>query len=293
MAGLETVSVIVPCFNLGQYLEDAVDSARAQTHRDLEIVVVNDGSTDEGTLRALDRLRATEVIVVDSENRGLGAARSLGVSRSRGAFLLPLDADDLIRPTYVERTLAVLRERPEVKIAYAQTELFGEERGVWDMPYAFPEILWRNLIVCTALVRRGDYERAGGYKTMTYMGWEDWDLWLSIIDSAVTPPEHIGYQVPEPLFRYRIRGPSMIRSLDEGRNRTLRREIFLNHLELYCRHGEDPVNLKYRLDRLEREHDRMRRNYEGLQRSRALKLGRLLLSPLEALRRRLRDGESR
>ena len=283
--GKQRVSIVIPCFNLGDYLADTVDSALAQTHRDIEVVVVNDGSTDAKTYRIIDELSGPRVRTITTPNRGLGAARNTGIRASTGDYVLPLDADDLIVPTYAARAIEVLERDPRVRVAYSLVEQFGDETGILRIePYSLATMLVRNLIVCTAMFRRSDYDRTRGYsEKMSYLGWEDWNFWLSLIELDHGSLNEAAYCIPEPLFRYRIRAASMIRSRSEAELHQLRREVFLDHIDLYALHFEDPINLRHRLDELNHKYDRLRRDHEGLERSRALRFGRLLLSPIQFL----------
>ena len=92
------VSVIIPCYNQGACLEEAVDSVLAQTFQDFEILVVNDGSTDEATIRMLGKYERPKTRVIHTDNQGLAMARNNGIREARGAYILPLDADDKIGP---------------------------------------------------------------------------------------------------------------------------------------------------------------------------------------------------
>ena len=123
------VSVVVPVFNAGNLLRDALDSVSAQTYRDLEIVVVDDGSTDAATLAVLDEAeRRPATTVIHTPNRGPAAARNTAIERSVGTYILPLDADDTLAPTFLARTTAVLDAEPEVGICFTWVGLTGGHR---------------------------------------------------------------------------------------------------------------------------------------------------------------------
>ena len=277
------VSIIIPCFNLGQYIDEAVDSVLQQTFHDFEIIIVNDGSSDDYTNKLLDSFNRPKTKVITIANNGLGNSRNVGIKASSGEFILPLDADDIISPTYIEKALDVFTKKPGVKIVYCKAELFDKQNGLWEMPdFDFDLMLQKNLIFCSAFFRRADYNKTKGYATkMSYMGWEDWNFWLSLIELDVEHAEKAAYRIPEVLFYYRIRNVSMIRVLDENKDNILRREIFLDHINLYAKYFENPISLFYRLQRLENNYDKLNRNYIGLLNSRALKLGRILLKPFK------------
>ena len=177
------VSVIIPCFNQGAFLDEAVDSVLAQTFVDLEIIVVNDGSTDASTRHKLNTYRRDKTRVVTTDNQGLAAARNNGIAAAAGDYILPLDADDRIAPRYIEEAVAVLEAEPDTGIVYCQARLFGAVEADWLLPpYSIDEMLRDNVIFCSALFRRADWEPVGGYDTGMVYGWEDYEFWLSLIE---------------------------------------------------------------------------------------------------------------
>ncbi len=202
------VSVIVPCYNQGPTLQDTLDSIAKQTLRGCEVVVVDDGSTDAATREVLDSLSKSGIRVVRTGNQGLAAARNNGIAACRGRYILPLDADDLIAESYLEKAAAVLDARPEVGIVYCRAETFGEVQGAWQIPeYSLDEMLLDNIIFCAAMFRKEDWEKVGGYDPGMIHGWEDYDFWLSLIENGAEV-----YRIPEVLFYYRVMDSSMVRS---------------------------------------------------------------------------------
>ena len=136
------VSVIVPCYNQGQTLQDTLHSIASQTFGCFEVIVVDDGSTDPATIEVLGSVENSKTSVVHTTNQGLAAARNNGILASRGRYILPLDADDRIGETYLEKAAAVLDARPEVGIVYCRAETFGEVQGAWRIPdYSLDEML--------------------------------------------------------------------------------------------------------------------------------------------------------
>lgn len=227
------VSVVIPCYNLGEFLRDAVDSVRAQTLGAIEIVIVDDGSTETATRATLGELALEGVTVVHTVNQGLSAARNAGVARARGKYILPLDADDRIAPRFLEQATAVLEADADIGIVYGRVELFGEARGLWEQPdFSMPDMLLENLIVATALFRRDDWERLGGYRTKMIYGWEDWDYWLALVA--------LGRKVvrlPDVVFYYRIRNGSMTTRMTYVQKIRMFMNLLLRHWSLYLSHS--------------------------------------------------------
>jgi glycosyltransferase involved in cell wall biosynthesis len=223
------VSVVIPCFNLAEYLDEAIDSVLAQTFQDFEILVVDDGSNDPYTKNKLSSLNKPCVRVFRSENQGLAGARNLAIANAQGQYILPLDADDRLAATFLEKAAAVLDDRPEVGIVYSEVEWFGEKNGKWEVPaYRFPDILLDNVIVASALFRRSDWELVGGYSTEFRSRWEDYDFWLSLIERGRVP-----YRIPEVLFYYRQRAGSMTDSARRRDRAPLYEMLFRRHSEMY------------------------------------------------------------
>jgi hypothetical protein len=228
------VSVVIPCFNLGDYIEEAIESVLAQTFSSFEIIVVNDGSTDERTNAVLGTLTHPRVTIIHSENGGVGHARNLGIAQARGMFLCALDADDKLQPTYLEKTVAALEADRSLTFASTWLECFGEEQWIWKQYHCgFPHLLAECTVSTAAVVRREAVLAAGGYCTdMPEQGYEDWDLWISIVEQGGR-----GTIIPEPLLLYRKRVVSMSTTCCHGdAHLALMRDLMTRHAASYNTH---------------------------------------------------------
>lgn len=223
------ISVVIPCYNHGAYLDEAVGSVLRQSCTDFEIVVVNDGSTDPQTVELLRSYDRPKTRVIHTVNQGLSSARNTGVRNATGRYILPLDADDRIAETYLEKAAAVFDARPEVGVVYCDQVMFGERQGVWSIPPYDPVAqLFDNLIFATAMYRKGDWAKVGGYSSKFIYGWEDWDFWISI-----TSLKKEVVKLPEPLCFYRIRSGSMNLSMRTGHKMAMMALLILRHKRLY------------------------------------------------------------
>jgi glycosyltransferase involved in cell wall biosynthesis len=222
------VAVVMPVFNPGAFLREAVTSVRRQTVA-CQLILVDDGSTDPTSLEILDALRGEGEIVLSQPNRGAAAARNVGIGIATADFVLPLDADDLIEPSYAAEASRVLDERPEVGVVYCRADHFGDREGPWDLPdYSEPSMAVDNVIFVSAMFRREDWKRVGGFDESLVRGGEDWDFWLSLID--------LGREVvrlPETLFHYRIHGSE--RSFREDELAEVFTAIFRKHEAFFVR----------------------------------------------------------
>lgn len=181
------LSVIIPCYNQGQYLAESIGSVLTSNYNDLEIIVVDDGSSDPVTCRILEQLDYPQTRLIRQENRGLAGARNSGIAQASGVYILPLDADDRIGPQYLSQAVAALEEDPNLGIVYCRAEKFGAESGPWRLPtYSRWRMGLGNVIFCSAVFRRVDWQQAGGYAADLQQGWEDWDFWLSLLELGRT-----------------------------------------------------------------------------------------------------------
>lgn len=214
------VAVVVPCFNHGAFLKETLASVKAQTCREVECVVVDDGSSDAATLRVLDEIERQGMRVIRQRNQGVAAARNHGVRATDAAFFVPLDADDRIEPTFIERLLPPLLADESLGYAYCDVRYFGTAAGEWTTPEYDPaRLLVENLSAVTAVVRREAFELAGGYTDAH--DFEDWDFWIALLAVG-----YRGVRVGEPLFAYRKHaGASRLANTQQKRAETVRRLV--------------------------------------------------------------------
>lgn len=226
------VSVIIPCYNQGIYLNEAVESVLAQTFDDLEIVIVNDGSDDPKTIEQCNSYENSRIKVITTLNQGLAAARNSGIAQAQGYYILPLDADDKIAPQYVSEAVNILEADPRTGIVYCQAKLFGAVEGDWQLPeYSLQEMLRDNIIFCTAMFKKENWESAGGYDTGMKYGWEDYDFWLSLIEKGLEV-----HQLKGRYFYYRVGPDSMVRSKEKSQKIEMFKRIFHRHQRLFSDH---------------------------------------------------------
>lgn len=201
------VGVVIPCFNHGRFVADAVRSALVQVNADVRVVVVNDGSNDGSTPEACDDCLefGDRVLVVHQSNCGLPAARNAGAARVceywAPDYLVFLDADDWIEPEFVTRLHQAIIESadPNASHAYCQERLVDKAKGVWRVPEWDPTLLLvTNLHPVTALIKRECFQLVTGFDPTMNLGYEDWDLWLKFVSRGWR-----GVRVREPLFNWR------------------------------------------------------------------------------------------
>ncbi|MDD2582602.1 MAG: glycosyltransferase family A protein [Desulfuromonadaceae bacterium] len=223
------VSVIIPCFNHGKYLDESIGSVLDQTFRDIEIIVVNDGSTDTETLDILERLNLKGCRVIHTTNQGPAAARNRGIAGCQGDYILPLDADDKISPDFIREAVNLLDADPLLGVVYGKVCFFGDAEGAWEQPeFSLGRLLIQNMIVASAVFRRKDWLVVGGYRAVMKEGWEDWDFWLSLVGIS-KKVRRLG----NGSFYYRIRHDSRTRSLPLRLKIKLFSQLVISHKALY------------------------------------------------------------
>ena len=201
------VSVLMPCFNHGAFIRDAIQSVLDQTLPDAEVIVVDDGSTDPETRALLGSLDMPRTRVLRTANQGLPAARNFAARHAQGRLLCALDADDRLAPAWFERGAAVLDAHPDVAFVSHWLQTFGDEHWTWTPASCeLPALLARNTVNGAALVRREAFDAVGGYDASMRDGCEDWDFWLRLVERG-----YRGHIVPEILFFYRRTATSMSR----------------------------------------------------------------------------------
>lgn len=223
------VSVVIPCYNQGDFIDEAVNSVLAQSFEDYEIIITNDGSTDKYTTELLKDYSRPKTKIIHTPNQGLAAARNTAIAEASGRFILPLDADDKIGRDYLFKATKILNEDSNIGILYCDSEFFGDRKGKWNLPdYTMEKMLLENMIFASAFFRKDDWQKVGGYNFTMKAGWEDWDFWLSIISLGRTV-----YKISDVLFYYRIKKDSMTKSLTNSDHIKLHTQIFYNHKNLF------------------------------------------------------------
>ena len=211
------VTVAVTLYDYKDFVLEALDSVVAQDLADLDLVVVDDDSTDGGERRVLDWLQSNDerfgraILLRHTRNQGLAAARNQGFATASTPYVFVLDADNHLYPRCLTACLEAARGN-NADMVYTILEVFGEQQGVmgtdvWD-PVALQAA---NYIDAMALVARAAWQQVGGYRRMETAGWEDYDFWLKFAEAGFDV-----VRVPEILCRYRQHGGSMLRSVTES-----------------------------------------------------------------------------
>lgn len=229
------VSIVIPYFELERYLPETLASAAGQSHSAIEIIVVNDGSLRSADSMVYELAESYGATVVTQPNSGLGAARNFGVAASRGQYVLPLDADDVISESFVARCVLALEQDPDVAYATSWVRYVDPEgHPVSDADGGYTPLgNWSSLIrranvggTCTALMRASLFDAGLRYST-DLTSYEDWLLFLQLHEVG-----RYGVVIPERLIDYRVRSESMMRNVGEPRLARLQGELQAHRIEL-------------------------------------------------------------
>ena len=237
------VSVIIPCYNTEEYLPETLDSVLAQTHTKLQIIAVDDGSTD-GTPAVLERYAAADprLHIITQENSYCVRARINAIARAKGKYLVCLDSDDKIAPDYIRECVSIAEQNLHTDIVYSDAEFFGTRYGIWPLAeFSLPEFLMENSIYITALIRKSAYDKAGGFDpNLTFF--EDWDLFISMIKNGSGV-----HKIGKTMFFYRKReNETSVNNLSSGETVSDNAfKIYQKHYGFYKANGLSYLRLLY------------------------------------------------
>lgn len=223
------ISIIIPCYNQAQYLDEAVSSVLSQSFTDWEIIIVNDGSQD-ATQEVAEKWaqKDSRIQVLSIENGGLANARNTGIASAKGIYILPLDADDKIASFYLEKAFEAFLQDPNLTIFYGKAQKFGFVNEPWKLrEYSLNSIAYGNMIYCSAVFKKEDWKRVGGYDLQMKYGLEDWEFWISIVKNGNAKVK----QLEEVCFYYRVKEVSMITQLDQEKEKEMHRYVSEKHTQ--------------------------------------------------------------
>ena len=235
------LSVIIPYFNMGDYIEDTLQSLEKVKYTPLEIIVVNDGSSEETSILKLQEIeKKYNVTIYHKENEGLSLTRNFGASKARGEFLAFLDADDMVSPDYYPRAIEVLKHYVNVSFVGCWAQYFGEKKSIW--PTFNPEppyLLIHNMINSSALIyKKADFIKFGMNDPSLIYGMEDYESVISMVKNGAR-----GVSFPELWWQYRIRSNSMAQSFNKTKELYLYRVISDKHKDFFQIYGNKLSNL--------------------------------------------------
>ena len=238
----ELLSVVIPYYNMGPYLADCLESIFQSSYKDIEIIIINDGSTDAASIDQLNKAATgTQYVkVIHQPNKGLVAARNHGATMANGKYLAFLDADDMVAPAYYEKAIHALKRNKNAFFAGSWVRYFENSNMVWPAftpqpPYA----LVHNTVNSSGLVYKKKAFLAGGMndKKLLY-GLEDFESVVNMLHNGLN-----GIILPEVLFYYRVRTGSMFRSMSREKLLYSNKYIAEKHSAYYAKFATQIIGI--------------------------------------------------
>ena len=222
------ISIIVPCYNQAQYLDECLQSVLDQTYPNWECIIVNDGSPDN-TEDVVKKWLANDsrYKYFYKENGGVSAARNFGIERAKGEWILPLDGDDYIGNNYLELGSNHFAE-DDLKVIYCNAKKFGAITKKWELQeFSLQQLATDNMIFCCAFFRKKDWLRVGGYDENLKIGYEDWEFWISILKNTGNV-----LKIDQECFFYRIKVTSRNVTVKEHASQVIK-YVEKKHLDFF------------------------------------------------------------
>ena len=202
------ITVVIPCYNHGAYLWEAIRSVENSGFSNCEIIIVDDGSTDPETRKVALEIQAAGYHIILQKNQGVAASRNNAIRLAKGEFIIPLDADNRLLKPYFFKGLEILRQNPEVGVVYGDALIIGEKSGDWkNHPLVLEEMLFENYIDTCTIIRKSMWEQVGGYDSNAPVPTrQDYIFWLDCLKH-----DWKFVYLPEYCFEYRFLDGSEVR----------------------------------------------------------------------------------
>lgn len=245
------ISIIVPCYNQAQYLDECIQSVFDQTYKNWECIIVNDGSPDNaGDVAQKWVEKDARFKYFEKENGGVASARNFGIEKASGTWILPLDADDLINPKYLQ--LASEKFPENYDIIYCKAVFFGIVNKEFRLPaFNFDQILLDNQIFNAAFFPKEKWQKIGGYDVEFYYGMEDWEFWINLLKNSNKKVHQLDYFG----FNYRRKEKSRdteYNQSDQKKNK-IKSLVFEKHKELYIKQYGNYIDVVTMVNKLQKE----------------------------------------
>lgn len=266
----DLISIIIPCYNDAEFIEQAINSALNQTYPNKEIIVVDDGSNKD-TKAVLKRLEQKIDKLITQENSGQSRARNNGIKQAKGSFILVLDSDDYFENSFCEKAIYIFKKDSNVKLVTCFANLIFDDK---TKNYIYKpkggdikSFLTSNSALGSAMFKESDWDVCGGYDESMTNGLEDWEFYIRLLSKS-----GIAEVVKEPLYNYRKRQNTTTSKANKAKYELLN-SIFTKHKDLNIKYYDEfTKQLLVKLEKEEREKFKNKNRIE-------FKLGELILTP--------------
>lgn len=270
------VAVIIPCYNDGQYIMQALQSIYNQTLLPEKIIVVDDGSNTE-TKKILAAIKHPLLQIVYQENKGVSAARNHAISLAQTDYILNLDADDYYESTFIEKAVQLLDNNNCLVAVSSYHHLFKDCKiieVIEPLGGNVKDFITMNNCSANTMFRKKSWQAVGGFDEKMKEGYEDWEFWIAVLKLGGQV-----YILQEVLSHYRIKAVSRDQNALKKHDFELRRYIYLKHKEVYQEH------LDFYIGELLRQNSLLRNSVHKAKKSIDYSLGRLILKPFRSLKK--------
>ena len=265
------VTVIIPCYNDGKFIIEAVNSILNQTLKAEKIIIIDDGS-DAETKNILKKINSNNVEIIYQENLGVCKARNKGINLATTDYILTLDADDYFEPTFIEKAFEVLNFNSNIGIVgcfyRALNNNVIENEIIKPLGGKIKNFLIKNNGLGNSMFRKKCWAQVSGYDEKMTNGYEDWDFWMAILKN-----DWEMYIIPEVLFIYRIKKKSRDQTALKEFDLELKKYIFLKHKQVFL------DNYEFYTIELLRQNSLLRNNISKAKNSIEFNLGKFILKP--------------
>ena len=272
------ISIVIPCYNHGLYVLDTIESIENQTYKNYEVIIVNDGSSDNYTLSILNSLELKGLQVIHQLNRGPAAARNCGINMAKGKYILPLDADDVLEPEFLEKTIVRFAMDSTIIGVSSYTRQFAENSGIIECKGgSISGFVGECPVVVASIILKSRWDEINGYDESMILGYEDWEFWIRYLADG----GRIDI-VKEPLFNYRVKNGSRV---DQSKNNRLEimEYMVIKNSNIYQKYAvEAIIDREKNFDFIEK---RYKSDIEKLYNSITFRIGSFVLLPIKVLKR--------
>lgn len=232
----DLLSIVIPYYNLGKTLPETIDSIKESEYKNYEIIIVNDGSTDEESINILKKYENDKSIrILNIENKGLANARNVGAEAAKGEFVAFIDADDKIDKSFYRKAIDILHQYNNVSYVYSWVQYFEGSQAVWPtFNVHIPYLLCANMLAAYSVIRKNDFLNFGKNRIMMEYGMEDYDGWVSLAEHGC-----LGVSIPEKLNLYRVRKDSMSRQFNKKMRIYLYQTSRKGHEKIFEKYSKD------------------------------------------------------
>lgn len=272
------ISVVIPCYNDAQYIEQAVQSVLNQTYANIEVIIVDDGS-NVATKAVLKKLEPKITKLVTQENQGQSKARNVGILQAKGDYILVLDSDDYFEPSFCEKAIEIILKNKKIKLVTCQANLFFEDGSSYvfiPKGGSIANFLYINDALGTSMFKKEDWLSCGCYDENMRLGYEDWEFFIRLLKTGGEVEV-----IQEPLYNYRKRD-NTTSSKSKKIKYDLLKYIYIKHKDLYI--SDFDVFVSQLLFKIKREEIEKIKNTKRLE----FQIGKAILSPLRSIKRLFR-----